>query len=277
MRLSVCNARQEQTARPSAPADARPQRSNRFPTLPGDPARRLGLALALSLLLAASLAGSGTAAARAGGRFVVASHQALASLLVSQQALSAPSAGASVVSEVAASRPITGTRTVLPVLGERKGAGGAEWLHVLLPGRPNGHTGWIRQRGTVSSSTGWHLVVDTSTRQLIVYDAGRRLRVFEAIVGKPSTPTPRGSFFVEEGIQLAPDQVGAPFALALSARSDVLQEFDGGPGQIALHGLAHIGGVLGTAVSHGCVRLGAASLRWLLARIGAGTPVTITN
>jgi hypothetical protein len=29
---------------------------------------------------------------------------------------------------------------------------------------------------------------------------------------------------------------GGPFALALSARSDVFQEFDGGPGQIAIDG-----------------------------------------
>jgi len=29
---------------------------------------------------------------------------------------------------------------------------------------------------------------------------------------------------------------GGPFALALSARSNVLQEFDGGPGQIAIYG-----------------------------------------
>jgi lipoprotein-anchoring transpeptidase ErfK/SrfK len=57
----------------------------------------------------------------------------------------------------------------------------------------------------------------------------------------------------------------------------VLQEFDGGPGQIALHGLMNIGGTLGSAVSHGCIRLGNDMMRWLVIRIGAGTPVTITN
>jgi len=71
--------------------------------------------------------------------------------------------------------------------------------------------------------------------------------------------------------------VGAPFALALSARSNVLQEFDGGPGQVALHGLANVGGVLGTAVSHGCVRLDNDVMRWLVVRIGPGVPVTITS
>ncbi len=68
---------------------------------------------------------------------------------------------------------------------------------------------------------------------------------------------------------------GAPFALALSARSNVLQSFGGGPGQIAIHGVDNIGGAPGTAVSHGCVRLADGPIRWMAARIDAGTPVTI--
>ena len=75
---------------------------------------------------------------------------------------------------------------------------------------------------------------------------------------------------------LAPQQSGAPFALALSARSNVLAEFDGGPGQTALHGVANIGGIPGTAVSHGCVRLATPDITWLAARIRPGVPVTIT-
>ena len=99
---------------------------------------------------------------------------------------------------------------------------------------------------------------------MIVYWADRLQRVFRAVVGKPSTPTPTGEFFVEESIALRPTDVGAPFALALSARSNVLQEFAGGPGQIALHGLENVGGVPGTAVSHGCVRLDNSAMRWLV-------------
>jgi lipoprotein-anchoring transpeptidase ErfK/SrfK len=71
--------------------------------------------------------------------------------------------------------------------------------------------------------------------------------------------------------------VGAPFALALSARSTVLQAFAGGPGQIALHGLRNVGGIPGTAVSHGCIRLDNGAMRWLVRRIGPGVPVTITR
>jgi lipoprotein-anchoring transpeptidase ErfK/SrfK len=162
------------------------------------------------------------------------------------------------------------------VIGERTGADGNAWLHVLLPGRPNGHSAWITRSGTRLTVTSWHVVVDTSSRRVTVYRSGHSVRVFKAIVGKPTTPTPKGTFFVEEVIQLRAGAVGGPFALALSARSGVLQEFAGGPGQIALHGLMNVGGTLGTAASHGCVRLSNAAMRWLVLRIAPGTPVSIT-
>lgn len=178
---------------------------------------------------------------------------------------------------VAGSRPITGGQTVLPVVGRASGRAGARWLKVLIPGRPNGRARWISARGTVSTRTRWHVVVHTSSRRALAFRDGRLVRSFAAIVGKPSTPTPRGRFFVEESVQMPPGSAGTPFALALSARSDVLQEFAGGPGQIALHGTGNIGGTLGTAASHGCVRFGDTAIRWLAAHIAPGVPVTITG
>jgi lipoprotein-anchoring transpeptidase ErfK/SrfK len=96
-------------------------------------------------------------------------------------------------------------------------------------------------------------------------------------VGEPSTPTPRGQFFIEEALKLSSRDAGGPFALATSARSSVFQEFEGGPGQIALHGTNHLSGALGTAASHGCVRLGTGAITWMAGRIGAGVPLTITR
>jgi lipoprotein-anchoring transpeptidase ErfK/SrfK len=172
-------------------------------------------------------------------------------------------------------RPITEGRTVLPVLARRTDRRGAAWLRVRLPGRPNDATGWIRKARTAQSATTWHLVVDLSARRVTVYRQGRAVRSFAAVVGARSTPTPRGRHFVEETVLLRPGDVGAPYALALSARSHVLQQFAGGPGQIALHGLRNVGGRLGTAASHGCVRLDDASISWLGRRIGPGVPVTV--
>lgn len=235
---------------------------------------RLTLLAALALL---SATWNTSAAARPVTPAAVKPTQKLAALLSAHEAFAKPARGSAPLRMVQATRPLTQGRTVLPVLGGRTGANGVRWLQVRLPGRPNGRTGWIRQRATVASSTRWHLVVNTSTRRVIIYRNGRPLRSFKAIVGKPATPTPHGQFFVEEAIRLRATDVGAPFALALSARSEVLQEFAGGPGQIALHGLENIGGVLGSAVSHGCVRLGNDMMRWLVLRIGPGVPVTITG
>jgi lipoprotein-anchoring transpeptidase ErfK/SrfK len=191
-----------------------------------------------------------------------------------------PGVRSRVVTVLRSTRPITAARTTLPVLARFTDSAHRTWLHVRLPGRVLSArapppAGWIRARHTLRASTPWHIVVDRAHRSVSVYRAGRRVRRYAAIVGKPSTPTPRGEFFVEENIQLFGGQPGAPYALATSARSSVLQEFEGGPGQIALHGLGGVGGQLGTAVSHGCVRLGTRAISWLAARIAPGVPVTI--
>jgi lipoprotein-anchoring transpeptidase ErfK/SrfK len=152
---------------------------------------------------------------------------------------------------------------------------GKPWLRVRLPGRPNGHTGWISAQQTKRTSTNWVIVIRLSARRVTVYHSGRVERRFPAVVGKPSTPTPRGHFFVEETLALSPEDAGGPFALATSARSHVLQEFDGGPGQIAIHGTNNLAGALGTAASHGCVRLSTPAITWLAQRIGSGVALTV--
>jgi hypothetical protein len=68
-----------------------------------------------------------------------------------------------------------------------------------------------------------------------------------------------------------------PGSLALSARSNMLREFDGRPGQIALHGVDNSGGIPGTAASHGCARLSTPNITWLAHHIAPGTRVTITR
>jgi lipoprotein-anchoring transpeptidase ErfK/SrfK len=190
-------------------------------------------------------------------------------------ARSGPSVHAHFIESVRARRPLTGVRTVLPMLGQARRHGGRRWLHVRLPGRPNQHTGWIRSLRAIRFSTPWRIAVDLSARRVTVYQHGKVKRRFAAVVGKPSTPTPRGRFFVEEAMSLASTAPGNPFALATSARSNVLQEFEGGPGQIALHGTNGLAGVPGSAASHGCIRLSTSDITWMARRIGAGVPLTI--
>jgi lipoprotein-anchoring transpeptidase ErfK/SrfK len=196
-------------------------------------------------------------------------------LLSAHGAHQEPEAGSPQTVLLPARTPITGEQTTLPVTGALTDASGVRWLKVMLPGRPNSSTGWIAQDGTRKLLTAWHIVVNLAARRVTAYRDAHALRSFRAVVGKSSTPTPTGQFFVEETLRMSAGEPGGPYALALSARSNALQEFEGGPGQIALHGRDNLGGTLGAAESHGCVRLSTASIDWLSTRITPGTPVTI--
>jgi hypothetical protein len=235
---------------------------------------RVPLLLSLVALLTLSWASTPASAARASG---VARTQELAIFTAGQTAMARPDSRSSRRGWIERVRPITEGRTVLPVLRHSRDRGGTRWLLVRLPGRPNNRTGWIRKARTVRSQTPWHVAVDLSLRRVTVYRNGRSVKLFSAVVGTPGTPTPLGSYFVEENVLLNMGQVGGPYALALSARSYVLQEFAGGPGQIAIHGVWNVGGTMGTATSHGCVRLETAAISWLGRRLGPGVPVTITR
>ena len=235
----------------------------------------VGLAVACLLGLTAGSASAAGPAPDAGIPARVQASQELAVLHTAHAAHRAPATGSPQIALVPATTPITGEQTTLPVIGHSAGPTGVRWLQVMLPGRPDGLTGWITQNGTRKLTTGWRILVDLAARRVRVYRHGFTVRTFGAVVGKPSTPTPTGQFFVEETVQMEPDQAGGPYALALSARSNVLQTFEGGPGQIGIHGRNELGGTLGAAESHGCIRLATPSIDWLAARIGPGTPTTI--
>ncbi len=231
-------------------------------------------ALRAAVILLAALFACGVWVSRADAAVPV--GQALVILSHNKVARRAPFITAAQLTVVTSQRPLTRVQTVLPVLGHARGRAVPGWVEVRLPGRPNSGTGWISTDGTVPSWTPWRLSVDLSRRLLTVDERGRVIRQFPAIVGKPSTPTPSGRFFIEEDLSLSTGAAGAPFALATSARSDILQEFDGGPGQIAIHGIANLPGAIGTASSHGCIRLDASDITWLAKRIGPGVPLTIS-
>lgn len=217
----------------------------------------------------------------AGGQAAkVVPEQPLVTLLSVKSVHTDPVFGSPSVVGLADQRPITLVRTSLPILDHMTDPEGREWLKVRLPGRVFHRktpppTGWITAFDTKLGATAWHLVLSIRTRTLHVYRDGARVRSFKVIVGKPSTPTPKGEFFIEEGMRLPKSNVGYPYALATSARSHVFKEFMGGPGQIAFHGVTNIGGKMGTAASNGCIRMTTSAIMWLASRITAGVPLTI--
>jgi lipoprotein-anchoring transpeptidase ErfK/SrfK len=165
----------------------------------------------------------------------------------------------------------------LLVLGSAE-HGGRTWLRVLLPIRPNGTAGWIPADNAVLGRTPYWIDVRLRSRRVAVYLDGRRVRRFRAVVGAPATPTPRGLTAVRER-NAQPDPRGflGPWALSLTAFSRVLESYGGGPGRVAIHGRggASLRDPLGSARSHGCIRVANGAVRWLARRVPPGTPVRV--
>ena len=117
-----------------------------------------------------------------------------------------------------------------------------------------------------------------SERRVRLLRAGQVRRSFGAVVGTPGTPTPTGRFAVSEMVR-QPDPSGflGPWALHLTAHSDVLDEYGGGPGRVAFHGRSGLSLLdpLGSARSHGCVRVDNREIRFLARVLTPGVPVLI--
>ena len=62
-------------------------------------------------------------------------------------------------------------------------------------------------------------------------------------------------------------------------RAYVLQQFEGGPGRVAMHGRggASMHDPLGSARSHGCVRMQNRDIAWIAARVPEGAPVSVVQ
>ena len=148
------------------------------------------------------------------------------------------------------------------------------WYRVQLPLRPNGSTGFVRARDVQVARVRTRIVVDVSDRRVTLYRNGRRVLSSAAAVGSRATPTPTGSFYVNQ--RLVPRDPRGPFgpgAVGISAFSNVLTGWaQGGP--IAIHGTNQPWSI-GRAVSNGCIRLPNAVLRRLFRMTLAGTPVLI--
>ena len=167
---------------------------------------------------------------------------------------------------------------VFLVLASKRLANGVNWLRVQLPTRPNGASAWIREDFVRLSTTLWRISINRATHTIRVTKNGQLQRSFLAVVGKASTPTPRGLYAVYEKVHQQ-DESGfiGPWALHLTAHSDVFENFGGGPGRVAIHGRgpSSLGDPLGSSRSHGCVRIDNVNIIWMARVVPLGTPVEI--
>jgi lipoprotein-anchoring transpeptidase ErfK/SrfK len=171
--------------------------------------------------------------------------------------------------------------TWLLVLAAARDRKGRCWVQVRLPRRPNNAAGWIDTKPLLLRPTTWRIDVSLTTRTLTLNHAGIATRRISVVIGAPATPTPTGLFSIIGAWPSPPNAFLGSWILALTAHSNVLHEFDGGDGRIGIHGRgsSSLLDPLGTARSHGCIRLANTAINWLVHTIGAsqlsGTPVQI--
>src|SRR5262249_47034604 len=87
---------------------------------------------------------------------------------------------------------------VYVLLSQRATSSGL-WVKLRVPGRPNGRTGWV-PRGALTGYQVVHtqLIVNRAARRLTLFRNGRAIFHAPVGVGKPSTPTPAGHFWITE-------------------------------------------------------------------------------
>ena len=150
----------------------------------------------------------------------------------------------------------------------------ATWYRVQLPIKPNGIEGYVRARDVKLASVRTRIVVQVSKRRLTLFRRGRPVLHTPVAVGSKATPTPTGSYYVNQ--RLVPTDANGPYgpgAIGISAFSNVLTGWTQG-GPIAIHGTNEPWSI-GRAVSNGCIRVPNRVLRKLFAATPAGTPVVV--
>lgn len=125
--------------------------------------------------------------------------------------------------------------------------------------------------------------IDLSERKLYLYDEGRLVQTYPVAVGQPRYPTPTGSYAIiskvyhptwspppspwASGLEPVPPGPGNPLGtrwMGLSAP------------HVGIHG-TYASGSIGTAASHGCVRMYIRDVEELFELVFVGTPVEIVK
>ena len=151
------------------------------------------------------------------------------------------------------------------------------WVRVMLPIRPNGSEGWVKASDVRITTHNYRIKVELAAHRVIVTDHDKVFLDTPAAIGKSDTPTPGGTYYTKELIQ-PPNQntVYGHYVYALSGFSDVIFNFDGGDGVIGIHG-TNDPSVLGSDVSHGCIRISNEAIDKLAKTLPLGVPVDIVK
>jgi lipoprotein-anchoring transpeptidase ErfK/SrfK len=149
------------------------------------------------------------------------------------------------------------------------------YIEVYLPVRPNGTTGWVKRADVTLAVNPYRIEVRLGEFNLKVFKDDTPIMDTTIAEASDNTPTPGGLYYTTELVKTPnPNGVYGPYAYGLSGFSEVLQTFNGGPGQLGLHG-TNEPQKLGSKVSHGCIRMSNDDITTLAGILPLGVPVQI--
>jgi lipoprotein-anchoring transpeptidase ErfK/SrfK len=150
-----------------------------------------------------------------------------------------------------------------------------DWVEVYLPMRPNGSTGFVERADVTLTPNPYRIEVRLGEFNLKVFKNDVQMMDTTIAEAAENTPTPGGLYFTTELVK-TPNPGGAygPYAYGLSGFSEVLESFNGGPGQLGIHG-TNQPELLGQKVSHGCIRMSNEDITTLAGILPLGVPVQI--
>ena len=151
---------------------------------------------------------------------------------------------------------------------------GARWVELSLPGRPNGGRGWVPRASVELNRAQRRIVVLRGARQLQVRRISDGKVLFRApvAVGMPGAETPLGRNYYVAARFVPRNQFFGSYALETSAYSR-LSDWPGG-GVVGIHGTDRPG-LIGQAVSHGCIRMFNRDVDRLRRLAPLGTPINV--
>jgi len=164
--------------------------------------------------------------------------------------------------------PFNGPTTFL--VTEQRG----NWAEVMMPVRPNGTRGYLDVSQVDMSEHDYRVELDISDRRLVAYKGTEVIADTQVVVGRESTRTPLGRFYVTDKTEDTPSSFYGPAMLPLNSYSEQLDVFDDGVPVIAMHGTSNPASV-GQAVSNGCVRMPNEVVSLLYDQLPLGTQVEI--
>jgi lipoprotein-anchoring transpeptidase ErfK/SrfK len=155
---------------------------------------------------------------------------------------------------------------------ERRG----RWLGVITPAVANGRVGWVRASAVRRARYVRERVeVDLSRRLLRVLMDERVVLETRVAVGAAESPTPIGRFAITD--KVPGSSLGSVYGCCVLILSGHQPRPPRGWApvdyRLAIHG--GDGRTIGKPISAGCMHVRAATLRLLMKRLPAGTPVTI--